>query len=204
MKPVKKIGVLISGSGTTLQCIIDNIKESVLKAEIAVVISSSESAYGLKRAEQAKIPVFVAAVEGKSPVVYSTEIFQKLKKYQVDLVVMAGFIKKYLPPSSELPTINLHPALLPAFGGKGMYGHHVHRAVKEYGCKVSGCTVHFVTDEYDAGPIIAQETIAISHADTSDQIEKNVQALEKKVFIKVLQKFTEGKVSLENRIVTVL
>lgn len=204
MKPVKKMGVLISGSGTTLQSIIDNIKGGVLNAEIAVVISSSESAFGLKRAEQSNIPTFVPSVEGKSPLVYSAEIFQALKKYNVELVVMAGFIKKYLPPSSELPTINLHPALLPAFGGKGMYGSHVHKAVKDYGCKISGCTVHFVTDEYDAGPIIAQESIAVSHADSVEQIAKNVQALEKKVFIKVLQKFTEGKISLENRIVTVL
>lgn len=204
MKPVKKMGVLISGSGTTLQCIIDNIKEGVLNAEIVVVISSSESAFGLKRAEQSKIPTFVPTVEGKSPLVYSAEIFQTLKKHDVELVVMAGFIKKYLPPSSELPTINLHPALLPAFGGKGMYGQHVHKAVKDYGCKISGCTIHFVTDEYDAGPIIAQESIAVNHADTAEQIARNVQALEKKVFIKVLQKFTEGKISLDNRIVTVL
>ena len=204
MKPVKKIGVLISGSGTTLQCIIDNIKEGVLKAEIAVVISSSGSAYGIKRAELAKIPVFVTAVGGRSPLVYSAEIFQTLKKHQVDLVVMAGFLKKYLPPSTELPTINMHPALLPSFGGKGMYGHHVHQAVKDYGCKISGCTVHFVTEEYDAGPIIAQEIIAVSHSDSADQIEKNVQALEKKVLIKVLQKFSEGKIALDHRTVTVL
>ena len=98
----------------------------------------------------------------------------------------------------------MHPALLPSFGGKGMYGHHVHQAVKDYGCKISGCTVHFVTEEYDAGPIIAQEIIAVSHSDSADQIEKNVQALEKKVLIKVLQKFSEGKIALEHRTVSVL
>ena len=204
MKPIKKIGVLISGSGTTLQCIIDSIKDGILKTEIAVVISSSESAYGIKRATQAQIPTFTTNVGGKSPTIYSAEIFQILKKHQIDLVVMAGFVKKYLPPSTELPTINIHPALLPSFGGKGMYGRHVHQAVKNYGSKISGCTVHFVTEEYDAGPIIAQETIAVCHSDSAEQIEKNVQNLEKKVLIKVLQKFLEGKISLDQRTVVVL
>lgn len=204
MKPVKKIGVLISGSGTTLQCIIDNIKNGVLNAEIAIVISSSESAYGIKRAEQAGIPVMVVAVGAQAPIIYSTDIYNALKKHKVDLVVMAGFIKKYLPPALDLPTINMHPALLPSFGGKGMYGRHVHQAVKNYGCKISGCTVHFVTEEYDAGPVIAQEVIPVSHSDSAEDIERNVQALEKKVLIKVLQKFTEGKISLDQRIVSVL
>lgn len=204
MKPIRKIGVLISGSGTTLQCILDNIASGNLKAEVSLVVSSKLDVFGVKRAEQAQIPVFVPSISGKSAEQYSAEIYEALKKYQIELVVMAGFIKKYLPPKNDLPTINIHPSLLPSFGGQGMYGHRVHEAVKEHGCKVSGCTVHFVTEEYDAGPIIAQEVIEVSHNDTASDIEKNVQALEKKVLIKVLQKFVNGKISLHQNSVTVL
>jgi phosphoribosylglycinamide formyltransferase-1 len=195
---------MISGSGTTLQSMIDSIRSGVLNAEIVVIISSHSSAYGIKRAEQAGIPVFVASTAARSPEIYSNEILEALKSYQVDLVVMAGFIKKYVPTVNDLPTINIHPSLLPSFGGKGMYGRNVHQAVKNYGCKLAGCTVHFVSEEYDTGPIIAQESIAVSHDDSVEQIEINVQALEKKVLIKTLIKFTEGKISLENRTVTVL
>lgn len=204
MKAIRKIGVLISGSGTTLQSLIDNIKTGVLNAEIALVISSHASAYGIKRAELAGIPVVVANTAGRSPEIYSNEILESLKTHAVELVVMAGFIKKYVPTVNDLPTINIHPSLLPSFGGKGMFGRNVHTAVKSYGCKLTGCTVHFVTEEYDTGPIIAQESLAISHDDTVEQIEKNVQILEKKVLLNTLKKFTEGKVSLANRTVTVL
>lgn len=199
-----KIGVLISGSGTTLQCMIDSIQSGDLKAEIAVVVSNKADAFGLTRATNAKIPTFVVNTLKRSVESYSADIFLALKSHNVNLVVMAGFLKKYLPPTHEIPTINIHPSLLPAFGGKGMYGHHVHQAVKDYGCKVSGCTVHYVSDEYDTGPVIAQEVISISHHDTVDTIEKHVQALEKKVLIKVLQKFSENKITKQDRNVKVL
>lgn len=204
MNTIKKIGVMISGSGTTLQCLIDAIKAGVLQAEIVVVISSHVSAYGIKRAELAGIPVAVANTAGRAPEIYSNEILEILKRHAVELVVMAGFIKKYIPTANDIPTINIHPSLLPAFGGKGMYGRNVHLAVKNYGCKVSGCTVHFVSEEYDTGPIIAQETLPVSHNDSVEEIERNVQSLEKKVLISTLKKFTEGKVSLVNRTVIVL
>lgn len=198
------LGVLISGSGTTLQSIIDAIHAKELRAKIAIVIANHEDAYGLVRAKSAGIPTYIVSTSKRSSETYSAEIFALLQKHQVQLAVMAGFLRKYLPASQAIATINIHPSLLPSFGGKGMYGHHVHQAVKDYGCKVSGCTVHFVTDEYDTGPIIAQEALAVTHEDSVDTIAKNVQALEKKVLLKVLQKFSENKIQVDGRSIQIL
>lgn len=189
-----KIGVLLSGSGTTLQCLIDHVKNGQLQAEIVAVISDNMKAYGLERAKDAGISTMVVSLKGKLVEDYSKEICQVLHNKDVKLVVMAGFLRKYMNQDKKMSVINIHPSLLPAFGGKGMYGSRVHKAVVARGCKVSGCTLHFVNDEYDEGPIIAQDVVSIASDDTYEVVQQKVQAQEKLTLINGLRDIIDGKV----------
>jgi len=189
-----KIGVLLSGSGSTLQSMIDHIKNGQLQAEIVAVISDNMKAYGLERAKDAGIPTMVVSLKGKSVDDYSKEICQVLENKDVKLVVLAGFLHKYMNQNKDMSVINIHPSLLPAFAGKGMYGSKVHKAVIARGCKLSGCTLHFVNDEYDEGPIIAQDIVKISSVETFETLQQKVQAQEKLTLINGLRDIISGKV----------
>ena len=164
-----RLGVLLSGGGRTLVNINELIKGGKLDAEVAVVIASRECK-GIERAKAAGLEVHLVAYKdfGRAKLgEYSARIVENLDAAGVDLVVQAGFLSLWrIPPQYEGKVMNIHPALLPGFGGDGMYGHHVHEAVLAAGCKVSGCTVHFVTNEYDAGPIIVQRTVKVHEDDT--------------------------------------
>lgn len=205
--PPKKIGVLISGSGTNLQSLIDNINNKSINAEIAAVISNKEQAYGLVRARQNHTDaVFVNENDFESFEKFNEAIVGELKKRSVDLVVLAGYLKilsKDFIKNYENKIINIHPSLIPAFCGKGYYGLRVHEAAIEYGVKVSGATVHFVDECADTGPIILQEAVNVSEDDTKESLQTKVLQIEHKLLPMAVSLFCENKLRIEGRKVTI-
>lgn len=191
-KRILKLAVLVSGNGTTLQAIIDAIKEKKLNAEIKIVISNTSEAYGLTRAKEANINYYVL-----NDYKDEKELYNKLKESDVDLVVLAGYLK-IIPINviRDFKIINTHPALLPKYGGKGMYGMNVHRAVVENHEKETGATIHFVNEEYDKGKIISQTKVRVFKKDTPEDVSARVQKAEKIQLIKVLKDFSNGKIEV--------
>ena len=187
------LAVFASGSGTTLQAIIDSIENKKLDAKISIVVSNKPDAYALKRAEKAGIPTYIISSKGKENI--DNELFEHLKNYDIDLIVLAGYLKmigdKLL---ANYRIINTHPSLLPKFGGKGMHGIHVHQAVIDSKEKISGVTVHFVNNEYDRGDIIRQTTVTVLPTDDAESLSAKVQAAEKIQLIEVLNDFSSGKI----------
>lgn len=170
------LAILISGSGRTLQNFIEEIAAKRLDARIAVVVSSSPDAGGNEKARRAKIPLVV--VDRKAPD-FSDAITKAVDKHKVDLVLLAGFLHLWKFPSTyKGRVLNIHPALLPDFGGKGMYGHRVHEAVLASGAKESGCTVHIADLEYDRGPIVLQRKVKVKPGETPDTLAARVFAEE--------------------------
>ncbi|HMO34958.1 MAG TPA: phosphoribosylglycinamide formyltransferase, partial [Gemmatales bacterium] len=174
-----RLAVLISGSGSTLQNLMDHQKEGKLLAEIVTVVSSRAQVAGLDKARQAGLPAIVIERKGKSLQPFADEIYKHLRQIQIDLVCLAGFLE-FLPIPEDFTNkvINIHPSLIPAFCGKGYYGRHVHEAVIRMGVKISGCTVHFADNEYDHGPIILQKAIPVRDEDTPESLAKRVFAAE--------------------------
>jgi formyltetrahydrofolate-dependent phosphoribosylglycinamide formyltransferase len=176
MKVPVHLGVLLSGSGRTLQNLLDRIEDGSLAARVEVVVSSHPDAFGLERARRRGVPTFaVSYKEHPDAEDFSREVTSILRRHPVDLVVMAGFIRKYLfPPEFEGRVLNIHPALLPKFGGKGFYGHKVHEAVLAAGETESGCTVHFADHRYDRGPIVLQKRVPVLPGDGADALAERV------------------------------
>ena len=201
-----RIAVLLSGSGTTLQNILDHIDAGTLDAEVCCVISSREGAYGLERAEQHGIPALTVTRKDYADTdTFSEALWAELRKYDPALIVMAGFMSMLrIPDDFKMRIINIHPALIPAFSGEGMYGKHVHKAVLNYGAKVTGATVHFVDDHYDQGAIILQGTVPVLDDDTPDTLAERVQAKERELYPRALQLFAQGRLKIEGRIVRIL
>lgn len=197
--------VLVSGSGTTLQNLIDVIARGELDAQINLVIGSRPGLAAEARAVKAKIRYeVVAAREQPSPDVFSEKIWKLCDSVGTELVVMAGWLALLkVDPRYHHKVINIHPALLPSFGGKGMYGRHVHEAVLAHGCKVTGCTVHFVDDQYDNGPIILQRTCEVCEGHTAEQIAECVQAQERIALPEAIRLIQAGRVVVDGRRVTV-
>jgi phosphoribosylglycinamide formyltransferase 1 len=185
-----KIAVLISGGGRTLKNFVDLAAADELPIEIRLVIASSPRAGGLQHAEDAGIPSLVAQRgKGFADDAYSAQLFEPCRKAGVDYVCMAGFLKHVLiPPDFERRVLNIHPALLPRFGGHGMYGHRVHEAVLAAGAKASGCTVHFADNEYDHGPILYQVAVPVRPDDTADRLAARVFEAEKQAYPHVLRR----------------
>lgn len=198
--------VLISGGGTTLRNLLDQIAAGELVARVALVISSSTSAGGLQIAAAAGIPARVH-VRSKYPslAAFSQALFDDCRAAAPDYVVMGGFLKLVeIPPDFALRVVNIHPALIPAFCGRGYYGHRVHEAVLEYGAKLSGCTVHFVDNEYDHGPIILQQAVPVEDDDTPDALQRRVFAAECVAYPQALRLLASGRVQLDGRRVRIL
>ncbi|MFH1422424.1 MAG: phosphoribosylglycinamide formyltransferase [Planctomycetota bacterium] len=200
MKKIK-LGVLISGSGTTLQNYIDCIKAGTLNADIACLVSSSEKAYGLVRAKENNIPaVTIARKQYDTVEKFSEVIFKYLKEHGVELVTLAGYLKLIkLPEKWRDKVMNIHPALIPAFSGEGWYGIKVHTAVVERGVKITGCTVHFVDNVYDNGPIIIQKAIPVFHTDTPEDVQKRVFEQEKIAYIEAINLFAAGRITISGK-----
>lgn len=200
-----RIAVLLSGSGSTLQNIIDHIDKGALEAEVVCVAASRKDAYGLARAEKRGIPNKPFPRKAYADLsAFNADIWAFVRKHDAELVVLAGFMSLLeIPPDYENRIINVHPALIPAFCGKGMYGRHVHEAVLEYGVKLTGVTVHFVDEHYDHGPIIMQEAVPVLEDDTPDTLAERVMAKERTLYPKAIQCIAENRVRLDGRIVRI-
>ena len=200
-----RLGFLISGSGRTMTNINELIKQKQLNAEIAVVISSRSDTEGIEKAKKAGLPLQIIrkkdfpGLDG-----FSEQIGSILIAARVNLVLQAGWLCLWkIPPELENKVMNIHPALLPAFGGQGMWGHHVHEAVLKAGCKVSGCTVHFCTNEYDKGPIIIQRTCPVKDDDTPDTLAARVFEQECIAYPEAVKLFAADRLLVRgNRVLT--
>ncbi len=201
-----KIAVLLSGSGTTLENIFEHIERGELPVEVAVVISSRKDAYGIERAKKRGVPAHVFPRKKYASLEEYTEaIFKAVRESGAELVALAGFMVRIgIPDDFKGRILNVHPALLPSFGGKGMYGRFVHEAVLEHGCKITGVTVHVVDEEYDRGPIVMQKCVEVKDDDTPDSLASRVQAAEREIYPQAIRLFAEGRVRVEGRRVRVL
>ena len=179
--------------------------EQKLSADIELVISNNVCSGGLVFASEANIPQLVVSHKDfKDVAEFSDAIFSAIEAANIDLVVMGGFLRRLtIPPAYENRVINIHPSLIPAFCGQGFYGQKVHQAVIDYGCKISGCSVHYVDDQYDHGPIIAQETVPVEIADTAKTLAKRIFAKECQLYPDVINKIIEGDVMIKDRCVEI-
>lgn len=199
------MAVLISGGGTTFANLLQKIAAGSLNAEIVQVISSNPAAGGLKYCAD-KIPgavierrLFATSAE------YGAAIFDVCRQRNAELVAMAGFLKfAPVPDDFVNRVVNIHPALIPAFCGAGFYGRRVHEAVLDYGAKVSGCTVHFVDNQYDHGPIILQRVVPVAEDDTPETLAARVFAAECEAYPEAIRLFAAGRLAVEGRRVRVL
>ena len=201
-----KLAVLISGGGTTLRNLLERIDQDKLPLEIVLVVSSSRSAKGIVYAEDANIPCKVVTVQDHPEIdAFSADIFHACRKAGAQLVVMGGFLKQVaIPADFENRVVNIHPSLIPSFCGAGFYGSRVHSAVLEYGAKISGCTVHFVDDHYDHGPIISQSVVDVLPDDSPQTLAERVFATEGQAYPAAITALAEGRVSISGRKVTLL
>ena len=199
------IAVLISGSGTTLLNLIEYDQAGKLDAKISLVICSNPKATGIQYAEQHGIEVVIVDHRSVKEPDFSDTIFDSCRAAGVDMIVMAGFLRKLtIPDSYQNRVINIHPSLIPAFSGKGFYGSKVHQAAIDFGCKVSGCTVHLVDNQYDHGPIVAQRVVEVSSEDTSAVLAARVFEQECILYPQIINQFANDQVKIEGRRVTVL
>ncbi len=198
-KPIR-LGALISGGGTTLMNILEYINKGRLNAEVTVVISSRSTAAGVKRAKAAGLDVKIIRKKDHPDIdEFSKRIEEELVAANVDLVVQGGWLCLWkIPARYENRVMNIHPALLPNFGGKGMWGHHVHEAVLAAGCKISGCTVHFCTNEYDKGPIIVQRSCPVKNDDSPETLAARVFEQECIAYPQAIKLFAEDKLLVQN------
>lgn len=191
---MKNIAVLVSGGGTNLQSIIDAVEAGKINGQIKLVISNKEGAYGLERAKNHNIRAVFEKDE--------QAIIDIMKESQIDLVVLAGFLKILSPNFTrafENRIINIHPSLIPSFCGKGYYGLRVHEAAVEYGVKVSGATVHFVDENADTGPIIRQETVEVLPEDSPEDLQQRVLKIEHRILSQVVADYCDDKIKVVGR-----
>ncbi len=210
-----RLTVLLSGGGTTLENIFTHIEAHDLPARVDLVVASRDDAYGLERARNHNVETAVVrSRDFRKPMpgnrsapdwpAMSDALNRIILPRKPDLVCFAGFMCMYiLPPELEGRVMNVHPALIPAFCGKGMYGHHVHEAVVAAGVRVTGCTVHFVNNEYDAGPIIIQRTCPVLADDTPETVAERVMAEERIAYPEAIRLFAEGRLTIQDRKVVV-
>ena len=198
---MKRIGVLVSGSGSNLQAIIDATQTGFIPAKVGLVISNKPGVLALQRALKSQIPsITIEARSYPSPADFSTALLTAMKSYEVDLVCLAGFLRILTPVFIEAfpnQVLNIHPALLPAFGGKGMYGHYVHEAVIAAGVKYSGATVHVVTPTPDVGPIISQGLVEIDDSDTAKSLAAKVLTIEHQIYPQAIKLVIEEKIMID-------
>ena len=198
-----RLGVLLSGSGRTLQNFIDLIAAGKLDAQIAVVIADRPRIKGIQRAEDAGLKTVLIPRKGTASDQFSRRITETLTEAKVDLVCLAGFLSLWMiPPQFEGRVMNIHPALLPKFGGKGFYGHHVHEAVLKTAQVVSGCTVHFCDNQYDHGPIILQREVPVLPDDTPDTLANRVFEQELIAYPQAIRLFGANRLCIEGEHVT--
>lgn len=193
-----RLGILVSGSGTNLQAIIDRIESGEINAKIACVVSNNADAYALTRAARHGIPVVVHENAGFSERrLYDAATVEILRSYKVDLVILAGFMRiltDVMVNAFPHAIMNIHPALLPSFQGL-----HAQQQALDYGVRVSGCTVHFVDCGTDTGPIILQTVVPVEQDDTEETLSARIQKAEHQTFAEAIKLFVEGKIRVEGR-----
>ncbi|MBI3805052.1 MAG: phosphoribosylglycinamide formyltransferase [Nitrospirae bacterium] len=202
-KAIPVLGVLASGRGSNLQSILEAIEQGKLAARVGVVLSNKKDAPALERAARHDIPFcFIDPAHYPDRKQYDAALLQQLKGHGVELIVLAGYMRLVTPILIEAyrdRIMNIHPSLLPAFPGL-----HAHRQALEYGVRVSGCTIHFVDEEVDHGPIIAQAAVPIFEGDTEEQLSERILAEEHRLLPRVIQLYADGKLKLEGRKVRIL
>ncbi len=196
-----RICVFASGRGSNLQAIIDGVEQGKLNCEIVFVLSNNSSSGALEIARRKNIPAFHLSEKVFYKNSFEDSLIELLDRYKPDLIVLAGYMK--LVPLSVIKKfrnriINIHPALLPKYGGKGMYGMNVHNAVFQAGDKISGVTIHLVNENYDEGKIIYQEEIDISDCKNPEEIAERILKLEHRVYPEIIQKIINGQINLDN------
>ncbi len=198
-----RCAVFASGGGSNFQCLVDRKNAGDLHVELGVLVVNNSRAGAVKRAEEQKIPVVHCAPTGfPTEEAYTERLERHLKEYRIELIVLAGYMKKLPAPvvrAYRNRIVNIHPGLLPAFGGKGMYGMNVHRAVLEYGAKISGISVHFVDEEYDHGPVIFQTTVPVHCDDSPETLAARVLEAEHAHYWRVVEALGRGSVRIEGR-----
>jgi phosphoribosylglycinamide formyltransferase 1 len=199
--PIRLVA-LVSAGGTTLQNFIDRIAAGTLSARVVGVVSSRADAFGVTRAERAGIPVSVVPATRRTA--FAEDVWAAVRAFAPDLVCFAGWLHLLpIPEDFRHKVLNIHPSLLPAFGGKGMYGHRVHAAVLDYGAKVSGCTVHFADDTYDTGPVLVQRCVPVQEADTPDTLAARVFSAECDAYPEAIRLIAEGRVTVQGQRVVI-
>lgn len=200
------VAVFASGGGSNFQSLIDKKEEGKLHVDFCILIGNNSKAKAFERALNHGIPTLhLAPSHFDSEQKYTEKLLDELESYKTDLIVLAGYMK--MIPISVVNKyrnriINIHPGLLPAFGGKGMYGSRVHQAVLDYGAKVSGISIHFVDEQYDHGPVILQETTRVLDDDSADTLAARVLKLEHANYWRVVEAIAQGKITVANRKVT--
>lgn len=192
------------GRGSNLMALHEATRGGRLNGRIVLVLGSRAGAPALERAAQAGLATAVVDPKATDAADYGAALLRTLGEAGADTIALAGYLRRLPSPvvrAFSHRVLNTHPALLPAFGGKGMYGEHVHRAVLEYGVKVSGCTVHFVDEEYDTGPIIAQRTVPVLEHDTPETLAARILPEEHAAYVEALQWLAEGRLRVEGRVV---
>lgn len=198
LDPIRLVA-LISGGGTTLQNLIDQITAGKLPTTIVGVVASRADAFGITRAERAGLPVSVVNASPRRTT-FGNEVWAAVRAFNPQLVCFAGWLHLLpIPEDFRHRVLNIHPSLLPAFGGKGMYGHHVHEAVLNYGAKVTGCTVHFADDTYDTGPILVQKCVPVKTGDDPDTLAARVFQAECEAYPEAIRLIAEGRVTVQGR-----
>jgi phosphoribosylglycinamide formyltransferase-1 len=201
-----RLALLLSGSGTTLQNLLDLSGAGRLPGQIVCVLSSNHKAYGLNRAQHHGIPTVVVERQAtRSRMDFSAALFHECREKQADLVLLAGFLHLlHIPADFANRVMNIHPSLIPAFCGKGFHGLHVHQAVLDAGVKITGCTAHFADNEYDHGPIILQSPVAVADDDDASSLAARVFAEECRVYPAAIQLFAEQRLQVQGRRVRIL
>lgn len=200
-----KIAAFVSGRGSNLKSVYGKVSKE--KIELCAVISDNKDCPAVNFASQNNIPVFFVSNKPKEGFIVYSELISFLKEFSIDLVLLAGFLKKIsdeFVDAFENKIINIHPALLPSFGGKGMYGINVHKAVFDSSAKISGATVHFVDKIYDNGKIIAQKAVDISRVNNPEEIAEKVLEVEHELLPFVVEKFADDKIKIVNNRVLIL
>lgn len=201
-----RLGILVSGGGTTLENFFERIEQGTLNAQVACVVSSSPKAYALERAAKRGVPsAAVKRSDYETMEEFSDAIFEILEGHNVELVTLAGFLKLIRIPQKYIGRVmNIHPALIPSFCGDKMYGTRVHSAVVERGVKVTGCTVHFADNVYDHGPIIIQKAVPVYDTDFPQDVQKRVFEMEKEAYPEAINLYAVGRLKIEGRRVIIL
>lgn len=203
-----RITAFVSGEGSNLEAILRNIDNGSLNARVVAVVSNKSKAGALINARNRNIPAYhISRLHFETEKAFVKKLLSILEENNTELVVLAGYMKKIpveIVRVYKHRILNIHPALLPSFGGKGLYGEFVHRAVLDYGCKVSGATVHIVDEEYDTGAPVVQQCVAVKEGDTTDLLAARVLKVEHVIFSQAIQLFAEKRIIVNGRKLTIL